>query len=336
MMWTWCKYVSHEQCKDPVIKGVAVRAAVSKEIVRVKPTLVAGFLRLPPASLLTSMNIFLRSLFFVFLFVAPNFVQATELLIAPDSETKEVGGLFNAVIYLLPQGQLINAAEGTIAFDPNILQVVSVSKAGSVFSLWTAEPSFDNTSGVINFSGGHPQGFSGGMEPILLVTLKAQAEGRSTLSFQTSSVLAADGLGTAVLHEALGSELLVNKVTAQATINPPIEVVRQNLTPVQAQTGSMALEYALAGALLVLVLILFFRRITVDDNGNIKKWAELTSVIAGLSSIILFEFSLIPLIAISFGYLTLTNKGRVSFGLMGVILGIVYLLVGLGLNLGLN
>lgn len=50
MMWTWCKYVSHEQCKDPVIKGVTVRAALGKLSVRVKPTLVAGFLRPLPVT----------------------------------------------------------------------------------------------------------------------------------------------------------------------------------------------------------------------------------------------------------------------------------------------
>lgn len=281
------------------------------------------------------MNIFLRSLFLIFLFVAPTFVQATELFIAPDSKTKEVGELFNAVIYLLPQGQLINAAEGTVTFDPNILQVISISKAGSVFSAWITEPSFDNASGIINFGGGLPQGFSGGMEPIVFITLKAQAEGKSTLSFQTSSVLAADGLGTAIQHEALGSELLVNKITTQTTNNPPTQVKKQT-NPTPAQAGSMALGYVLAGALLVLVFILFFRKITLDDNGNIKKWAELTSLVAGLSSIILFEFSLIPLIAISFGYLTLTNKGRISHGLVGVILGITYLFVGLVFDLGLN
>ena len=47
----------------------------------------------------------------------------------------------------------MNAASGVISFPADKLEVVSLSKTGSVFTLWVQEPSFSNSAGTINFEG---------------------------------------------------------------------------------------------------------------------------------------------------------------------------------------
>ncbi|MCH8148631.1 MAG: sulfatase-like hydrolase/transferase [Planctomycetes bacterium] len=47
-------------------------------------------------------------------------------------------------------------------YDPNKIEVVSISKAGAIFSLWTQDPSFSNAVGSVTFGGGLPDpGYTG-------------------------------------------------------------------------------------------------------------------------------------------------------------------------------
>lgn len=96
-----------------------------------------------------------------------------------------------------PGSDSVNAADGTISFDPKTLSVVSISKDGSVFSLWTADPTFSNADGTINFSGGSPKAITA-PGTVISVTFKALSQGKGTVSVAKASILAADGKGTDV------------------------------------------------------------------------------------------------------------------------------------------
>ena len=54
----------------------------------------------------------------------------------------------------------INAAQGTVDFPTNYLQVQNISEAGSIFQFWAQQPTFSNASGTITFAGmrGDPVG----------------------------------------------------------------------------------------------------------------------------------------------------------------------------------
>ena len=54
------------------------------------------------------------------------------------------------------EGVGVNAAQATVRFPTDILEVKSIDKADSVFSFWLEEPSFSNTDGAITFIGGTP------------------------------------------------------------------------------------------------------------------------------------------------------------------------------------
>jgi hypothetical protein len=114
----------------------------------------------------------------------------------------------------------INAVSGIVAFDSTRLEALSVSKVGSIISLWVKEPSFTNSGGNISFEGIvlNP-GFSGSGN-VLSVTFRAKTSGTTELSFGKSSVLANDGSGTEVLSARGSARFLIeekNVVVAQTS-----------------------------------------------------------------------------------------------------------------------
>jgi hypothetical protein len=132
--------------------------------------------------------------FFVF---SAGYTHAADILMAPATGNYSVGQTFTVAVRVSPAGSSINAVEAGLKFNPAVLSVVSVSKEGSVFSLWTTEPAFSNTAGTITFGGGSPAPFTA-QSNLLNVTFRTLAAGSGSLSVANASVLAADGRGTDV------------------------------------------------------------------------------------------------------------------------------------------
>jgi len=153
-------------------------------------------------------------------------VDAAALRITPDTGVYQVGGTFTARVQIATEGQSVNAAEGTVKFNPNELSVVSVTRSGSIFNLWVAEPSFSNTAGTVNFSGGVPTGYSGSVGNVLSITFRVKNAGSPRVSFTDGSVLANDGRGTNVLTSMNGGSY-----TAQAASTAPVPEVIEYVAP---------------------------------------------------------------------------------------------------------
>jgi hypothetical protein len=124
-------------------------------------------------------------------------VFAAKTSITPQSGTYSKGQTLTATVRVNPEGKSVNAVEAVLTFDTAKLSVVSVSKTGSVFSLWTTEPTFSNTQGTIQFGGGSPTPFTA-QSTLVTVTFKIVGEGDAVVDWKNASVLAADGLGTDV------------------------------------------------------------------------------------------------------------------------------------------
>lgn len=132
----------------------------------------------------------------------PVMIQAgssTSLYLSPASGAYTVDSVFSIKVKVNSGGTAVNAAEGVLIFNPNELQVVSLSKNGSIFSLWTTGPSFSNSTGNIIFGGGTPSNFTGTSGTIITVTFRAKASASAKVTFSSGSVLAADGKGTNIL-----------------------------------------------------------------------------------------------------------------------------------------
>ncbi len=145
---------------------------------------------------------------------------AATLSVSPGTGVFTAGNTFTARVVVNTTGASINAAEGTLSFNPSQLSVVGISK-GSIFNLWTAEPSFSNSAGTISFSGGSPSGYTGSNGAILNVTFRSKGAGNAKVSFTQGSVLAADGRGTNVLTSMSGGAFTI----AAADTSPVPEVI---------------------------------------------------------------------------------------------------------------
>jgi len=158
--------------------------------------------------------------------VSPVAVDAAALRITPDTGVYQVGSTFTARVQIATQGQSVNAAEGTIKFNPNELSVVSVTRSGSIFNLWVTEPAFSNSAGTVNFSGGVPTGYSGSVGNVLSITFRVTNAGSPRVTFIDGSVLANDGRGTNVLTSMTGGSY-----TAQAASAAPVAEVIEYVAP---------------------------------------------------------------------------------------------------------
>jgi len=143
---------------------------------------------------------------FSFLFLIFGFCQAqsASLYLSPSTGTYEVGSNFSVKVKVNSGGQAINAAEATLIFNPAEISVVDISETSSIFSLWTQEPTFSNSTGNIFFSGGTPATFTGTSGTLVTITFKAKIAGSTQINFSSGSVLAADGKGTNILGNIIG------------------------------------------------------------------------------------------------------------------------------------
>lgn len=143
--------------------------------------------------------------------------EAAFLYLAPASGTFSVSRNFTVNVMVNSADQAMNAAEGVLNFPTDKLQVVGVSKAGSIFNLWVQEPSFSNSgnSGNVRFEGVvlNP-GYNGAAGKILEITFRAREAGTANAVFASGSVLANDGQGTNILS-ALSGGTYTLQVAAQ-------------------------------------------------------------------------------------------------------------------------
>jgi hypothetical protein len=152
----------------------------------------------------------------------PTQAAGATLFITPATGDFQAGASFTAKVFVNSGGGSgINAAEGTIKFDPSKLKVSSVSK-GSVFSLWTEEPSFSNSAGTIKFGGGSPSAYKGSSGNIININFSVLKSGDADLSFSSGLVLAMDGMGTNILSGYGNAKYaLAEKPAAPATPETP-------------------------------------------------------------------------------------------------------------------
>jgi cell division protein ZapA (FtsZ GTPase activity inhibitor) len=169
---------------------------------------------------MSAKNFFFFSLIFFFLFSFSSAANSATLFLSPNSGTFSVGKTFSVSVKVDSGGGVgINAAEAILSFDPAYLNVNTVSKSGSIFTLWPVEPSFSNSKGEVNFAGGSPTPYTGSAGTIISITFVAKKEGTTEVKFKSGSVLAADGKGTNVLS-SMGSATFTLKSEG---VTPPVE-----------------------------------------------------------------------------------------------------------------
>lgn len=175
---------------------------------------------------MTSSTVIRRIFLFaaVIFFLASSSARAATLQINSDSTTISPGGITMLSVVLNSEGVAINNAEAKIVFPTDLLEVVSINKSGSIFSLWVEEPTYSNSTGVINFNGGIPTpGYTGSFGSVVSIVFKAKAAGKADIIFTDAAVRANDGLGTDVLRSKQGKSLTV--LQSEQSVPPTVAPV---------------------------------------------------------------------------------------------------------------
>jgi hypothetical protein len=136
---------------------------------------------------------------FIVLAFLPKLASAASIYVSPQSDSYSSGKTFSARVRV-SSNQAVNAVSGTLNFPTDKLQVTSVSKVGSILTLWVQDPSYDNLSGRVSFEGVVPNpGYSGSDGLVVSITFKVVGAGTANVNFSDASVLANDGSGTNIL-----------------------------------------------------------------------------------------------------------------------------------------
>ncbi|MFA6339088.1 MAG: cohesin domain-containing protein [Candidatus Paceibacterota bacterium] len=168
----------------------------------------------------------------VFTFGIFSVANAATLSLTPVSSDVGIGEKITINVRIDSEGVGINAAQATIRFPKDILEVVSLDKTSSAFSFWLDEPTFSNTDGVITFTGGTPYGVSGSAVKVLNIEFKAKGNGNGTVSLLETAVTASDGSGTNVLSKTNDAVITVSSQRVVPKVPEPQQIVR---TPVASE-----------------------------------------------------------------------------------------------------
>lgn len=156
-------------------------------------------------------------------FVAPSFLFADTLSFSPATGSYTSGRTFPVTVFVSSPSQAINALSGEISFPPDKLQLVSISKTGSILTLWVQEPTFSNTAGTVSFAGVVPNpGFTGSVGNILTLNFKVVGQGSATVKFNAGEVLANDGNGTNILKRLNNGSYTLGSAPIPVPEPPPV------------------------------------------------------------------------------------------------------------------
>jgi hypothetical protein len=150
----------------------------------------------------------------VFAFLPIFTIFAADLYILPSSKDLNVGDNLSVSVYVDSLDQTMNAVSFRISYPEDLLKFVSLSKTGTIISLWVQEPKGGNGEVLAEGIVLNP-GFAGSRGKILNITFKALNSGKADLSFVSGAVLANDGLGTNILKNMKGGSYTISKVSIE-------------------------------------------------------------------------------------------------------------------------
>jgi hypothetical protein len=132
----------------------------------------------------------------------------------PSTGQYTVGSTIDVSIVINTGSHSINALDARIAFPKDKLQVVSPSVGSSFVTIWTSPPSYSNTSGTLNFSGGLPNpGIKSSAAILATIRFRVKSSGNAVLRFRDNTqLLANDGNGTNVLSSK--TQAILTLITA--------------------------------------------------------------------------------------------------------------------------
>lgn len=150
---------------------------------------------------------------------------AATLSFSPSAGIYNVGQTIAVNVMLSTPAQSVNAVSGRLTFNPQLLQAVSVSKAGSIIQIWASEPAFSNNEGSVTYEGVIPNpGYQGSAGRIVTVYFKVKMSGvKASVIFGNASALANDGMGTNILKGSTNAEFTLEEAVVPEPVAAPVK-----------------------------------------------------------------------------------------------------------------
>ena len=134
----------------------------------------------------------------VALIFLPNPAKAATLYITPEAGSFNFGSTFTLTVRTDTEGQAVNAAEASLGFPTDILELVKVSASPTFYLQVPGSPAKGN--GTVYFGGGLPTpGYKGGSRVLGILTFRAIRKGQAAVRITAGKVLLNDGNGTDAL-----------------------------------------------------------------------------------------------------------------------------------------
>lgn len=148
-------------------------------------------------------------------------INAASLTLQPSSIKVGNGGTITVKLVVSTDGKAINNSDGVISYPTEYLDLVSISKTSSIFSLWVEEPR--GGAGIINYDGGVPSpGYTGSAGELLRLTFRAKKIGTASINIREAAVRQNDGFGTDILTAKVGASVqIVEAVDQPLIVTPP-------------------------------------------------------------------------------------------------------------------
>lgn len=158
-----------------------------------------------------------------------NTASAASLLFVPGTGEFSTGKEFTVDLKIDSEGVGLNAAQATLRFPKETLQVTKVEKTNSAFNFWLEEPIYSNEDGIISFIGGTPYGVSGASIQVIRITFTSKGSGTAPINIVDAAVTASDGSGTNILSKTGGATFTISPTGAAVTavIPEPQQIVRE-------------------------------------------------------------------------------------------------------------
>ncbi len=144
-------------------------------------------------------------------------------LVVSGPSVVSIGESFVVRVYASSTERGFNAAEATISYPKDVLQVDSIdsSSSATLLSFWLLYPEFSNQVGTVRFSGGTTHGAVGASVPLLSIRMHAIGSGDTIITASDASINAADGSGSNILESIVPARVTVRN--ARVAVPPKNE-----------------------------------------------------------------------------------------------------------------
>ncbi len=161
-----------------------------------------------------------------------------ELYATPESSIQIVAEPFVVSVFANTNGDVVNAIEGELAYNPLYFSVDAISIEHSILTTWATTPSYDGGKGIIKFSGWVDHTYSGQSGLLMTVRLRPLRVGQSSLDFTTGAMLSTISHGGNIITSMHSSVFRIEPQQTQAPV-PPLPKVIPVVAPV-ASSSEMA------------------------------------------------------------------------------------------------